>query len=409
MLVDLRIDGRVRTALIQTGKMGWGVVLDRQTGEFLHAFKTAYDNVVTGWTPQGRPIVNPAVIPTPADIDSGKVFEVCPHLHGARNLQAPSFSRETGLYYLGINNSCMEAKLVPTAYVRGRAYTGFTPIAKRVPGYDYVGEFVAFDPVTGRRAWTYRSPTGAAMTASALATAGGIVFGGTADREFFALHSETGELLWQTRLNGDVSGAPITFEVGGVQYVAITAGGRTGPTTSFGPLTNVTLSEGTGAVWVFAVSSDAERRMSRRGPGTAILRSTSGNALAAGQVAAVVAPVQPSAQPSTPPPAGSPTLDGVFTREQALRGEQRFKQACTTCHSIDEQAGALRSKWGNATLADLFTAISTTMPQNAPGSLPQDAYASIVAYYLQQGGYAPGAAELPASPPTLTRFRIPAR
>lgn len=37
-------------ALIQTGKMGWGGVLDRQTGEFLHAFKTAYDNVVTGWT-----------------------------------------------------------------------------------------------------------------------------------------------------------------------------------------------------------------------------------------------------------------------------------------------------------------------------------------------------------------------
>ena len=67
MLVDLTIGGRVRKALIQTGKMGWGVVLDRQTGEFLHAFKTAYDNVVTGWTPQGRPIVNPALIPTPAD------------------------------------------------------------------------------------------------------------------------------------------------------------------------------------------------------------------------------------------------------------------------------------------------------------------------------------------------------
>ena len=254
MLVDLTIAGRPRKALIQTGKMGWGVVLDRQTGEFLHAFKTAYDNVVTGWTPQGRPIVNPALIPTVADVDSGKVFEVCPHLHGARNLQAPSYSPITRLYYLGINNSCMDAKVVSTLYVRGRAYTGVTLTPKRAPGYDYVGEFVAFDPVSGKRAWTYRSPTGAAMTGSALATAGGIVFGGTADREFFALNSDTGALLWQTRLNGDVSGAPITFEVNGRQYVAITAGGRTGPTTSFGPLTNVTLSEGTGAVWVFSAS-----------------------------------------------------------------------------------------------------------------------------------------------------------
>jgi len=237
MLVDLTIDGRARKALIQTGKMGWGVVLDRQTGEFLHAFKTAYDNVVTGWTPKGRPIVNPALVPTVADIDSGKVFEVCPHLHGARNLQAPSYSPITRLYYLGINNSCMDAKVVSVPYVRGRGYTGVTLTPKRAPGYDYVGEFVAFDPVTGKRAWTYRSPTGAAMTASALSTAGGIVFGGTADREFFALNSETGERLWQTRLNGDVSGSPIAFEVGGMEFVAITAGGRTGPTTSFGPPT----------------------------------------------------------------------------------------------------------------------------------------------------------------------------
>ena len=73
MLVDLQIGGRTRKALIQTGKMGWGVVLDRETGEFLHAFKTAYDNVVTGWTQKGRPIVNPALIPPPADVDSGKV------------------------------------------------------------------------------------------------------------------------------------------------------------------------------------------------------------------------------------------------------------------------------------------------------------------------------------------------
>ena len=265
MLVDLQIGGRARKALIQTGKMGWGVVLDRETGEFLHAFKTAYNNVVSGWTPTGRPIVNPALIPTPDDIDSGKIFEVCPHLHGARNLQAPSYSPITRLYYLGVNNSCMEAKVVSISYVPGRAYTGVTLTAKRAPGYDYVGEFVAFDPVTGTRAWAYRAPGGAAMTASALATAGGVVFGGTADRQFFALDTDTGKLLWQTRLNGDVSGAPIAFTVGERQFVAITAGGRTGPTTSFGPLTGVHLSDGTGVVWVspFPRARKVSRRAAR--------------------------------------------------------------------------------------------------------------------------------------------------
>lgn len=400
MLVDLVIAGRPRKVLIQTGKMGWGVVLDRQTGEFLHAFKTAYDNVVTGWTPQGRPIVNPALVPTVADVDSGKVFEVCPHLHGARNLQAPSFSPLTRLYYLGINNSCMDAKVVSVPYVLGRAYTGVTLTAKRAPGYDYVGEFVAFDPATGKRTWTYRSPTGAAMTASALSTAGGIVFGGTADREFFALHSETGALLWQTRLSGDVSGAPIAYDIAGTQYIAITAGGRTGPTTSFGPLTNVNLSDGTGVVWVFAAAGDGDPLLSRRRTPAPVLVSSSGIAAGAGAptVAAVAPPAGPAATGSRP--------NGVFTSAQASRGEQHFKRACAACHSIQDQTGSLRSKWGTGTLRDLYHAIATTMPQNNPGGLAPDEYASIVAFYLQQSGHAAGASELPADPAALARIPI---
>ena len=124
---------------------------------------------------------------------------------------------------------------------------------KMVPGYDYVGEFVVFDPVTGARAWEYRGPSGAAMTAAALATAGGIVFGGSADRRFFALDTDTGALLWQMRLNGDISGAPVTFEVGGKQYVAIGAGGRIAQTTSYARLTGEDIPQGSGVIWVFAL------------------------------------------------------------------------------------------------------------------------------------------------------------
>ncbi len=252
MLVDLVIEGETRQALIETSKIGWGVVLDRATGEFIHAFRTAHDNIFTGWTDEGRPIFNPEIVPGPEDVDTDTVFEVCPHYHGARNLNSPSYSPDTGLYYVGINNTCMDVRFVSGYDPRGR-YVGMASTPKLVPGYDYIGEFVAFDPITGERAWEHRRPGGAAMTASALATGGGIVFGGTADRYFFALDAETGEELWRMRLNGDISGAPVTFEVEGRQYVAVGAGGRIAQTTSYAPLTGADIPLGSGLVWVFAL------------------------------------------------------------------------------------------------------------------------------------------------------------
>ena len=253
MLVDLVIGGVERKALIETSKIGWGVVLDRETGRFINAFRTGYDNIITGWTDTGSPIFNPEQIPTLDDVDSDRVFEVCPHFHGARNLNSPSFSPETGLYYVGINNSCMDVTFVSEEYEPGRVYRGIGSRVKMVPGYEYIGEFVAFNPVTGQRAWEYRPESGAAMTASALATAGGIVFGGTADRRFFALDADSGDVLWETRLNGDISGAPVTFEIDGRQYLAVGAGGRIGQTTSYARLTDITLPQGSGVVWVFAL------------------------------------------------------------------------------------------------------------------------------------------------------------
>ena len=91
------------------------------------------------------------------------------------------------------------------------------------------------------------------MTAAALATAGGVVFGGSADRRFFALDTDTGAVLWQMRLNGDISGAPVTFEVEGKQYVAIGAGGRIAQTTSYARLTGEDIPQGSGVIWVFAL------------------------------------------------------------------------------------------------------------------------------------------------------------
>src|SRR5688572_23967265 len=374
MLVDLVLDGEPRKALITTGKIGWGVVLDRVTGEFLHAFRTAYDNTITGWSAQGRPIFDPRTLPTPRDVDSGKVFEICPHIHGARNLQAPSYSPQTGFYYLGVNNSCMNAQVVTPVFRPGQGLTGVTYTASLAPGYDYVGEFVAFDPVSGERAWTYRPESGAPMTASALATAGGLVFGGTADRQFFALHSETGELLWQTRLSGDVSGAPVSYTLDGKQYIAVASGGRAAPTTTLGRLVGVDVPQGTGVMWVFALPDETPRTVPRPTRSDRPVRSLS---------------------------------DGVFTANQASQGKALFAQECDVCHEIENYTGAnFAAKWAGGTLADVYQDFALAMPPANAGGLTPATYASIVAYFASESGFPTGNADLPGDVTQLRTIAI---
>jgi outer membrane protein assembly factor BamB len=373
MLVDLRVDGVLRKALITTGKIGWGVVLDRATGEFLHAFRTAYDNTITGWSEQGRPIFDPRSQPTPADVDSGKVFEICPHIHGARNLQAPSYSPQTGYYYLGVNNSCMNAQVVTPVFGPG-GLTGVTYTASLAPGYDFVGEFVAFDPVTGERAWTFRPPSGAPMTASALATAGGLVFGGTADRQFFALNSDSGELLWQTRLNGDISGAPVSYEIDGTQYIAVASGGRAAPTTTLGRLVGVDVPQGSGVMWVFALPAAEPSQVPRPTRRDRPVRSAG---------------------------------DGVFTVNQAAQGKQLFAQECSVCHQAANYTGAnFAAKWGDGTLGDVYQDIALAMPPANAGGLTPATYASIVAFFASESGYVPGNTALPGDAVELRSIAI---
>jgi mono/diheme cytochrome c family protein len=228
------------------------------------------------------------------------------------------------------------------------------------------------------------------MTASALATAGGIVFGGTADRQFFALDTDTGELLWQMRLNGDISGAPITFEVDGKQYVAVGAGGRAAPTTTLGRLVRVDVPQGSGVMWVFALP-DVLRDDVRSG---------------------VIAPAGPAAAVTAAPGAGVAAAarrsvsEGVYTRAQAQRGQQVFEQACAMCHGIEDHIGAsFDVKWSNHTLGDIYEQIALTMPPASPGSLPPDGYASVVAYFLSRSGYPQGPTDLPGDRDVLRGIR----
>ena len=104
---------------------------------------------------------------------------------------------------------------------------------------------------------------------------------------------------------------------------------------------------------------------------------------------------------------GKSTQDGVYSDAQAKRGEAAYTKSCAGCHGPD-LAGAdtapsltgseFNAGWTDQTLDDLFDRIKTTMPGDAPGSLPADQCADILAFILSKDGFPAGQNELAPGP-----------
>ena len=75
---------------------------------------------------------------------------------------------------------------------------------------------------TGETKWEFRqhSPPWAGV----MATAGGLVFAGSGEGNFFALDADTGDALWQFQTGGAVRSNPIAFTIDGKQHIAIASG-----------------------------------------------------------------------------------------------------------------------------------------------------------------------------------------
>src|SRR5580704_1934937 len=137
-----------------------------------------------------------------------------------------------------------------------------------------------------------------------------------------------------------------------------------------------------------------------------------------GAIAALVAfesPAELQAQAAgggaVPPPG-----DALFTSAQAIAGKAAYQQNCANCHgaSVDDgtapplRGAAFLAKYGGKPAADLFTFVSMKMPPGKPGSLGGAEYAQILAYVLQQNGFATGRKEFASDATALTSVTIPA-
>ena len=107
--------------------------------------------------------------------------------------------------------------------------------------------------------------------------------------------------------------------------------------------------------------------------------------------------------------------DGVYTREQADRGEKTYVDRCAKCHGDAlqgvEAAPALvgttfYTTWEGETLDALFQRMRMSMPQDSPGSLSRAQNADILAHILRVGGYPAGQSPLDAQGGALTRITI---
>jgi alcohol dehydrogenase (cytochrome c) len=214
VLVDAVFRGRQRKLVLFANRNGFYYVLDRQTGEFLLAQQFATQTWAKGIDDRGRPIPNPAAAPSP---EGATVF---PDDDGAANWYSPSYSPQTGLFYQNAREHGAIYYLTEAPYLPGKRFMGAT--RRPIPGEEGWGALRALDAMTGEKKWELRlqSPPWSGI----LSTAGGLVFSGDMEGNFFALDAKTGTVLWRMQTGGSIYANPVTYVSEGKQYVAIAAG-----------------------------------------------------------------------------------------------------------------------------------------------------------------------------------------
>jgi alcohol dehydrogenase (cytochrome c) len=216
VLADAEWQGERRKLLLQANRNGFFYVLDREDGELLLA--EPFVDALT-WASRigedGRPVRVAGQVPTPG----GTV--TCPAVEGATNWMSPAFHPGTGLFYLNALEKCSVYIKRPQDWTAGDSfYGGTTRIAPDKPKRKYLR---AIDIETGKRVWEREQVGPARAWGGVLTTAGGLVLYGDDSGAFAAVDAKSGEPLWDFQMNVVWKASPMTYEVGGRQYIAVAA------------------------------------------------------------------------------------------------------------------------------------------------------------------------------------------
>lgn len=228
ILADLRIEGKTRKVILHAPKNGFFYVIDRETGTPISAKPFTFVNWATGFNVKtGRPIESataryphvdsPPIVPGPA---------------GAHSWQPMSYSPLTGLVYIPVNDVGFNFKAPRDFEFKTQAPNfGIDMVAAGMPQDPKIknsildtikGKLIAWDPIQQKQKWAVERP--GPWNGGTLATAGNLVFEGTASGRFEAYRADTGERVWSFDAQTGVMAGPVTYTVKGEQYVAVLAG-----------------------------------------------------------------------------------------------------------------------------------------------------------------------------------------
>lgn len=226
ILADLPIGGKTRKVIMHAPKNGFYFVIDRTNGQFISAKNYVPVNWASGYDAKGRPIELPGVR------DREKAYDIVPGPFGGHNWHSMSYHPERRLAYIPAQNvpvTLQEDKRwgrhgsnQPGQPMSGSGWNTAQLINATAPTSKPFGRLIAWDPVAQKEVWRQEYP--APWNGGTLATAGNLVFQGTADGRFIAYDAASGKKLWQSPTGTGVVAAPVTYEVDGKQYVSIAVG-----------------------------------------------------------------------------------------------------------------------------------------------------------------------------------------
>ena len=214
------VDIGSRKLAFTIGKAGILWKLDRQTGQFLDAKETLFQNVFH-WADRahGKLAYRPDIV----EQQTGAWVPACPGTEGGHNWPATSYDPGSGLLLIPLSQSCMEMSGRKVEFAPGSGGTAGDRRFFEMPGSEgNIGRISAYNVESMKEVWNRQQR--APFLTGVLTTGGGLAFVGDLNRYFRALDARTGQMLWETRLGTSVQGFPVSFSIDGKQYIAVTTG-----------------------------------------------------------------------------------------------------------------------------------------------------------------------------------------